>query len=219
MSTPGSLPLADTSDMAGLHRVFRQALDNAPRFVGAVGDGEAERAELVGSYYDNVMRLLHGHHEGEDELLTPRLLERCPTDAALITRIARQHDDVLTSIGTAESQVAAWRADPTAANRDSTTQSLAQLNRVLTPHLDEEELEIVPLASTCINVAEWGEMPEHGMRTFTGDKAWLIMGLVQEQMRPEQIERMQANMPPPVLDFWTAQGQALFNNYVGELRR
>ena len=217
MSAP-NIPLADTSDMASLHRVFRDALTAAPDFVGTADVGDHERAELVGSYYDNVLRLLHVHHEGEDELLTPRLVERLPDQAALIERIAGQHEAVLGAIAEAESAVAQWRADPTEDNRAGAVGALGALDDVLVPHLDEEEREIVPLAATCINAAEWGEMPEHGLRTFTGDKMWLILGLIRDEMSPQKLDEMDAHMPPLVVEFWATQGQAMYAQYVGELR-
>src|ERR1035438_6095391 len=105
MSAPNMIPLADTSDMASLHQVFRYALSRAPNYVGNANAGDGSRAELVGSYYDNVLRLLHVHHEGEDELLTPRLIERTPDQAELIERIAHQHEGVLEAIAAAESNV------------------------------------------------------------------------------------------------------------------
>src|ERR1700761_2560626 len=123
MSAPNALPLADTSDMASLHRVFREAFAAAPRFVGTVAVADAARAEFVGSYYDNVLRLLHGHHEGEDELLTPKLIERCPDDAPLIQRIGDQHQAVLGAVSGAEDRVAEWRVDPSESNRDAAAQS------------------------------------------------------------------------------------------------
>jgi hypothetical protein len=219
MSAPNAIPLADTSDMASLHRVFREAFAAAPHFVATVAPADAARSDLVGSYYDNVLRLLHGHHEGEDELLTPKLLERLPDAAPLIQRIANQHEGVLASIAEAEGAVAQWRADPSEQNRGRAVDALTGLNAVLTPHLDEEELEIVPLAATCINVAEWGELPEHGLKTFTGDKVWLVLGLVREQMTPAQLASMDAHMPPPVVEFWTGAGEGMFTQYIAELRR
>jgi hemerythrin-like domain-containing protein len=217
MAAPGSIPLADTSDMISLHQVFRDALTAAPQLVSSTATDDG-RVELVGSYYDNVLRLLHAHHEGEDELLTPKLLERRPDDAAMVQRIADQHDAVLGAIGFAETCIAEWRADPSESNRGTTADALITLDQLLTPHLDEEEQMIVPLAATCINAAEWGQLPEHGMKTFTGDKMWLILGLVQEQMTPAQVADTQAHMPPPVLDYWQQEGQPLFLDYVGQLR-
>ena len=172
-----------------------------------------------GSYYANVLNLLHGHHEGEDELLTPRLLERAPEHAETVSRISGQHQSVLETLHAAEQAVAAWRAAPSAARRDAAADALASLEAQLIPHLDEEEREILPIAGQHINVAEWGELPAHGMRTFTGDKMWLILGLVQEQMTEQQRALMEAHMPPPLLEFWTGNGRGLFDDYIADLRR
>jgi hypothetical protein len=204
--------------MIRLHRVFRQAIESAPKFVGGTSVGDTHRVELVGSYYANVLELLHSHHEGEDELLTPRLLERVPEQAATIERIGQQHQAVLSAVDHADKAVAIWRAAPSVACRDEATTAFAMLGDGLTPHLDEEESEILPLAAQCINVAEWGQLPEHGMKSFRGDKMWLIIGLIQEQMTPTQRSAMEAHMPPPFLEFWSGPGRPLFESYVADLR-
>lgn len=51
--------------------------------------GDTEQAELVASFHGNVLSLLRAHHEGEDELLTPRLAERLPAQAGLISAVAK----------------------------------------------------------------------------------------------------------------------------------
>jgi hypothetical protein len=212
------LPLADTSDMIGLHSVFRLAIDFAPKFVGETSIGDTDRVELVGSYYANVLELLHSHHQGEDELLSPRLLERAPEQAVTIERISQQHQAVLHAVDHAENAIATWRFDPSVARRDQAITAVVTLGDGLTPHLDEEEGEILPLAAQCINVAEWGQLPEHGMRSFRGDKMWLIIGLIQEQMTPTQRSAMEAHMPPPFLEFWSGPGRPLFESYIADLR-
>jgi hemerythrin-like domain-containing protein len=219
MTAPVDLPLADTTDMIGLHRVFREALAAAPALVGGASENDADRVELVASYYANVLDLLHSHHEGEDELLTPRLLARVPTQAATISRVGGQHETVLAAVGAAEAAIANWRVDPSAVHQSDAVTALAALDAGLTPHLDEEERDILPIAAQCINVAEWGELPAHGMRSFRGDKMWLIIGLIQEQMSPSHRADMEAHMPPPMLEFWRSDGRGMFDSYVAELRR
>lgn len=218
MSEVANLPLADTTDMIGLHQVFRSALSDAPQLIGsAVGD--AERSEAVATYYDNVLKLLHGHHDGEDELMSPRLVQRATADEiAEVERIAAQHADVLEDIAAAEHNIAAWRQDPTTDAGAQLAASLASLNANLAPHLDEEERVVLPIAARYINVAEWGELPGHGMKTFTGDKLWLIIGLIREQMSPAQVAAMDAHMPPPVAQFWATSGQAMYTDFVADLR-
>jgi hypothetical protein len=218
MADMPQLPLADTTEMAGVHRVFRNALSEAPQLIGSAESG-GDRAELVGSYYDNVLALLHGHHDGEDELLTPRLLARAtPEEAAEAARIGSQHAEVLGDLAAAQERAAAFRASPHAGAGATLDGALARLNASLIPHLDEEEEIAMPIAAKYINVAEWGELPGHGMANFTGDKLWLIIGLIREQMTPSQIADMDTHMPPPVADFWANSGQHLFTDFVGELR-
>lgn len=219
MSETTSLPLADTSDMLGLHQVFRDALSVAPRLVGTVVVGDADRADVVGSYYDNVLRLLEAHHEGEDELMTPKLVARNPGRAETIQRIADQHRPVVSGIEAGLAGVVSWRSGPSAASTSALVSALGSLEDALTAHLDEEERVILPIAAGCMNVAEWGELPGHGLKMFTGDKLWLILGLIQEQMTPAQIDQMEAHMPPPLLEFWTTAGRSMFDSFVADLRR
>lgn len=213
-----TLPMADTRDMIGLHQVFREALASAPVLVGGSSVGDTARAELVGTYYDNVLRLLHAHHEGEDELMTPRLLARCTSaEADDVRRIARMHDDVTQDLAAAEAAVAAWRLAASASDRDAAASRLAQLDTTLAEHLDEEERVVLPIAAQYLNVAEWGELPAHGMRTFTGDKLWLIIGIVQQQMPHAARANMEAHMPPPVASMWESSGRRLFSDFIAKL--
>ena len=95
MTTPLD-PYGYIPSMASIHQVFRHAAADAQALVESVGPGDRERCELVGSYLDNVWRLLHVHHEGEDEYLTPRLVERGTADeAAEATHVAAEHQTLL----------------------------------------------------------------------------------------------------------------------------
>ena len=218
MAAPVEVPLADTSDMIGLHRIFRDALAAAPVLVGEAPADDPERAALVASYYANVLALLHSHHEGEDELLTPRLLARAPACASTIARVGSQHHVVLAALHDAERALDAWSAAPSVATRAATCAALGVVEASLVPHLDDEEREILPIAGRHITVEEWGELPAHGIRSFRGDKIWLIIGLVQEQMTDVQQRVMEAHMPPPLLEEWNTSGRDLFSAFVTELR-
>lgn len=209
--------LTDTSDMIGLHRVFRDAGTNGPALVRDAAD--QARTDLVASYLTNVLCLLKSHHEGEDELVTPRLASRADEDeVAAITRIASQHEPVVDLIEHANAALAAWQAAPTEQTAAAAVAAVEGLTAELTPHLDEEEQTVLPIAARHMTQPEWGELPGHGMRTFTGDKLWLILGLIREQMTAAQIDRMDANMPPPVKQMWDGVGRASFEDFVSQLR-
>lgn len=214
----GGPPLADTSDMANVHKVFREAVAQAPSLIGSAVPAGEDRIELVATYYDNVLHFLHGHHEGEDIVVWPTLCERAPDQADEVRRIAAQHDDVLALLDEATAAVSTWRASGDQESAATAATAVSALGVALVPHLDEEEAFIVPLAAKHILAPEWGELPSHGMRTFTGDKLWLIMGLIREQMRPDQVANMDAHMPPPVAQMWNEQGEKAFTEFVTALR-
>jgi len=215
-----TLSFADTSDMVGLHQVFRDALAAAPQLLGDGASGDAARVQTVAGFYDTVLRLLHTHHQGEDELMTPLLAARCtPQEAAAITRIAGQHADVLADLTAAETTLAAWRTDPDPTARSAALAALTQLEASLCPHLDEEEHVVLPIAARHLNVAEWGQLPEHGMKAFQGDDLWLVLGLVQEQMPAPAIADMEAHLPPPLLQAWHTHGKQVFTDRIAAVRR
>jgi hemerythrin-like domain-containing protein len=218
MSESVTVPLADTSDMVQVHRVFREALSSAAPFVGSVAPGDAERAQIVHTYYANVLEFLRVHHEGEDELLWPKLVERNPADADTIRRIAHQHEGVSAALEEARERLEAWYADPQIESGAKLAAALATLGADLAAHLDEEERVVLPIAARSITAPEWGELPAHGMQHYSGNEIWLLLGLIQEQFTPEQVSMMESHMPPPALEFWTNVGRPTFQDFIAQLR-
>jgi hypothetical protein len=218
VNAASTLDRPNTQDMLGIHQVFRDAFALAPALVGSVCNDRSERVAPVASYYANVLAMLHAHHEGEDELIWPKLLERAPEQAELITRMQSQHGGLLEALNEAEARLATWTGDPDIDHGAALAASLATLGVLCAAHFDEEERKILPLAAECITIEEWGELPGHAMRTFTGDKIWLVLGLVQEQMPPQARAEMEANMPPPVREMWQGGGRAQFESFITALR-
>src|SRR3954465_3538552 len=87
-----ALTRPDTSDMVAVHRVFRESLGVAPQLIGSVSEDDVARVAAVAGYYGDVLAFLHVHQEGEDALLWPKLIARCPEQAELVRHVAGQHD-------------------------------------------------------------------------------------------------------------------------------
>ena len=134
------------------------------------------------------------------------MLERLPEHAELIDRGNAEHEAVLGRLEAAEDALASWRAEPSDASRAALLGALDGLGERLIEHLDHEEADVVPLIGQCIDVAEWGAMSANAFQRFSGDKPWLAIGLIQEQLLPTENATMEANMPPPVHDFWVRTG-------------
>jgi hypothetical protein len=210
----------DTSDMYAVHKVFRTSFGDAPTLLEAGIEGRPERVELICSYYANVLALLDSHHAGEDVLVFPLLLERVPADQrARISAIAGQHQPIHATIEAATAAVSEFAAHPSDGTRAAAAEALAALDVELCAHLDQEETDILPLATAHLSVEEWGALPGHAMGSFTGDKIWLILGLIRENMTDEQRAAMLEHMPPPAVDMWVNMGNAAFDQMIGEVRQ
>jgi hypothetical protein len=205
--------------MVPVHQVFRAALDAAPQLLGAVAPDDGERITAIGSFYANVLAFLRVHLGSEAELLWPKLLERCPAEAELINRVAGRHREVAASVSAVEARLGDWTGSPNVAHGDQLTAALATLDADLAAQLDDEEKLILPLAGRYLSPAEWAELSAHGLRRFTGDKLWLILGLVQEAMTPPQRDAMIAHMPTPVRVFWASAGRPKFESFMAGVRR
>ena len=131
MTSASEAPLCDPIAMTRFHRIFREALDASPELVGGVDGDDGDRAEFVGTYYDNVLRLLHAHHEGEDLTIYPWMVERLPDHVDVINRVNAEHEAMLGSLSGAEEAVAAWRAQPSSATRDAAAGALEALSAIL----------------------------------------------------------------------------------------
>jgi hemerythrin-like domain-containing protein len=216
MATPGQYETR-TSDMIAVHRAITDALDAAPDLIGLAGD-HPERTEVIGSFYENVFEFLHVHHAGEDELIYPVLEERCPDSLTLLERIDAQHALLNEPMRISLEALSAWRQSPSADTGRAAVNAIGVVDETLRPHLEEEETMVLPIASAWMSPEEWGQMPGHAMQSFGKDKPWLALGLVREELTPEQREAMLANMPPPVQALWTEQWQPAFESFMAQVR-
>ncbi|MHB8719542.1 MAG: hemerythrin domain-containing protein [Candidatus Dormibacteria bacterium] len=208
----------DTSDMLIPHGLFRSALTSAAGIIEQVGAADRERCGAVSSYLDNVLRFLDAHHGGEDAIIWPLLGERCPQAAELLARMEGQHAAIHELRDRAGATLEGWAASADPADGRRLAASLASLAAEIEVHFGEEETEILPLASRHISPEEWGGLPGHAMQHFSGDKIWLVLGLVFEQMTPEQLAVTLRHMPPPVVEMWQGGGRAAYDDFMARVR-
>jgi hemerythrin-like domain-containing protein len=218
MNAAMTLPRPNTRDMLGIHQVFRDAFGCAPQLVGSVCNDRSDRVDAVAAYYANVLAMLHAHHEGEDELIWPKLVERVPSQTDVVSRMQGQHEALLEALVESERRLAAWIERPDIDRGASLAAALATLGVLCAAHFDEEERRILPLAAEWCSVEEWAELPGHAMQSFTGDRMWLVIGLVQEQMPPQARLEQEERMPPPVREMWQREGREQFEQFVAALR-
>ncbi|MGX9902043.1 hemerythrin domain-containing protein [Arthrobacter sp. SA17] len=80
--------------MRRIHRFFLWAYDEAPGLVRSAAAGDTARAAYVGEVLGNFDKVLHLHHDGEDQLMYPQLSERAPACALHVAQMLEQHRQV-----------------------------------------------------------------------------------------------------------------------------
>jgi hypothetical protein len=216
MSEPAAAPRPDTTDMFAVHGVFRDTLGAAPRLVGGIQPGDAERVALIANYYENILSFLEVHHDGEEHLVFPLLRARCAGEDGLIDHMDAQHEEALALLDGTRASLAAWSGGDAAAQQ-AAQERLDDLYGHLLEHLGEEEQKVLPLATEHLSAEEWGALPGHGLANFQGDKIWLILGLIRERMTEEQRAAMLEHMPPPAVEMWTGFGEQAYKDYSSEV--
>jgi hypothetical protein len=194
MST--AAPGVDTREMIAVHSAFRREFGLAPALVRGVAPGDGTRARVVADHLELMGTFLHHHHDGEDRLLWPKLLERVPAELApTVQLMERQHEGVHAVIEEMTAALARWRSDAAEADRDQLADALDRLHALLVEHLAAEEQHILPLASRSLTAAEWGELGEDGMAAQPRNKLPTIFGMIMKDGDPEVIRGMLANAP------------------------
>ena len=160
----------DTRDMVGIHNTFRRALGDAPGQIGAVREGDRDRAQQLGDYLSEILWLLEVHHAGEDELLYPLLEQRAPEHLELFRQMGAQHATVHTSLEAAKTAAKQFGASGSVADGQAAAVACQALLAATEGHLREEEEMVLPIAARVISPPEWGAMPPHALSQYRGDR-------------------------------------------------
>lgn len=143
MAEPVLLPLETL--MVLVHDGLRFSLASAPALIESTR-GDDVRRSLITDYYTNLLFGLHVHHDGEDKVLFPLLIERFPEERAKVELGLKQHHEVASFAADANVAVTEWG---TKGDIESTNvlAALEALDQSLSVHLEYEETTIVPIES------------------------------------------------------------------------
>ena len=188
----------DVRDMAIVHRTFRNVYEEAARLVRAEPAPSPARVRFLADHIDFGLAALHHHHEGEDKLLYPKLIERVPEQAAMTEQVEHEHLLIKTALEAASAACAAWRQRPSAQTGEALAATLDHLNAVAQPHLDDEEQKVVPLAAVTFTQQEWDEMGKHGVAWIPRNKRGVAFGMMLEPLDAADRTYMLRHVPAPV---------------------
>ena len=188
----------DVRDMAIVHRTFRNAYEESARLVRAAPTPSSARVTFLADHIDFAIAMLHVHHEGEDELLYPKLIERVPDQAPMTEEVEHEHQLIATALDAASAACATWRQRPSAETGEALAAALDQLNAVTQRHLDDEEQKIVPLAAVTLTQKEWDALGKHGVGQIPRSKRGIAFGMILDPLGEADRAYMMKVLPAPV---------------------
>jgi len=205
-------------DMAIVHRTFRNAYDESARLVRAAPTPSPGRVTFLADHIDFVLAMLHVHHEGEDELLYPKLMERAPDQAAVTEQVDHEHLLIKTALDATSAACAAWRRRPSAETGEALAAALDQLNLVVQPHLDDEEQKVVPLAAVTLTQREWDALGKHAVPQISRNMRGIAFGMILEPLGEADRTHMMRVLPAPVRILFPLLIGRPWKKYAGTLR-
>ena len=208
----------EVRDMAIVHRMFRRAYDEAARLVRAAPTPSPGRVTFLADHIDLVLGGLHAHHQDEDELLYPKLIERAPEQAPMTEQVEHEHQVIATALDAAMAACATWRQRPSAETGEALAVALDHLNEVVQPHLDDEEQKVVPLAAVTLAQEEWDAMGRRGMNSVPRNKRGIAAGMMLEPLDAGDRAYMMKHMPAPVRLLFPLLVERPWNKYANTLR-
>lgn len=192
-------PLVDIRDMILVHTAMLREFRLAPAAVGRTCAADRKRAALVADHLRFIGDMLHHHHQGEDELLWPKLRSRVqPNSLAVIDEVEAQHEVIDASLSQVKTLIASWAEDPTVANRDSLAHALKRLHSVLADHLDLEERALLPPAAMVLTIEEWEAVGASGSASLPKSAMPLVIGMFAYEGDPAVLADMLKAAPLPI---------------------
>lgn len=208
----------DVRDMAIVHRTFRNSYDESARLVRAAPTPSSGRVTFLADHIDFTLTMLHVHHEGEDELLYPKLIERAPEKAPVTEHVEHEHQIIKTAMDDASAACAAWRERPSTETGEALATALDQVNSVVQPHLDDEEQQVVPLAAVTVTQREWNALAKHSIAQMARNMRGIAFGMLLEPLDEADRTRMMHVLPTPVRVLYPLLIERPWKKYSATLR-
>ncbi len=211
-------PMADSRDMFVVHDMFRRQFTAIPGLVSEVPAGDAAQVAIVAGHVEWMVTFLHAHHQGEDEFVWPKLLERIPTNIdPLIMTMEAQHAALAQALDDLAAKAAAWRATSAGPERDALAGAATELLGRIAEHLGMEEREVLPLIDKYLTEKEWKKVGGSGLKKMSFGQLKVAFGMILNGAGPEQVTIMRDTLPLPAWTFFSLTGPRAYVRYAARL--
>jgi hypothetical protein len=208
----------DVRDMAIIHRMFRNGYEESARLVRAAPTPSPARVAFLADHIDLGLMGLHHHHETEDELFYPVLIERAPGQAEMLRQVDEEHELIKSALATASAACAAWRKQPSAGSGEALAAALDHLNAVAQPHLDDEEQKVMPVAAVTLTQQEWEDFGKKAGAWVPRNRMPILFGTLMEPLGQADRDYMKSLLPAVIRLFYPFLIDRPWKKYAATLR-
>jgi len=186
----------DLTTYRAVHRALRQGAWTFAGAAPAIADADAHRRKAFARWWKGYAGEVLAHHQGEDDVFFPALVDRVPLAAELKARTDADHhrlDELMAAVG---DEVAAVKAGWRAPRLVGLSHELATLMQA---HLDMEDVEILPLFERHFTGEEYTALDDKVVKAVgVGPQAAFTVPFVVAAMGPEEARTTLATAPVPL---------------------
>ena len=165
--------------MHTVHTVFRREFALLPNLVRGVAAKDVERAGVIAAHIRLVNEILFHHHESEDAVLWPALLQRAPREIDPVVRLLEgQHENLDTVISEVNAALDRWVGAADADDREEVATLLQKLAANVYEHMGLEEKLVLPLVERHVFATEWEAMVAAGAAAIPTEVGPVLVGML-----------------------------------------
>jgi hemerythrin-like domain-containing protein len=210
--------MADSRDMIVVHTMFRKQFAAIPGLVCDVADGDRNQVAIVADHVAWMVEFLHAHHEGEDMLVWPRLVERCPTEVEpLIFTMEAQHHALAVALDALAARASEWRNTAAIEERDALAAAATELLVQIAEHLDLEELRVLSLIDRYLTEKEWKQVGGSGLKKMSFGQLTIAFGMILDGASAQFVQTMRDTIPRAPWLLFSVLGPRAYTRYARRL--
>lgn len=176
----------DTRTMGVIHAALRRDFDRSALVLADPALATETRVRAVGVHLTWLVDFLHDHHDVENTRLYPLVHAANPQSHALLDAMSGQHAAVAETLHeAADAGLAAQDGRVPLAERTARlARAVSAVRARLNPHLEQEELELMPVVEASITRAQWDSYEAGNLDRTKRELAtighWAIDGLPED---------------------------------------
>ena len=215
---PMTLPPA-IKGWLGAHVALRRDADALVAAVNALEPADYVGAGRLADAFAVTVQMLHEHHETEDELIFPELIERAPAFAGVVMTLSLEHVDVDDAVDDIKRDLAILSAGTSRAYEvhERLTQQVSTFKSLMDLHLESEEEHALPLFMRYFSIAEIDAVGDAHFAN-NADKLNVMIPWAATALPTEAATEMLASMSPEIqqnFSRWSVAFQQRFAPLLG----